>query len=74
MAHQNGNTRGGGRAPVVPAAEHGDIELARVDKFDGQSDSTATSSWETDPENPYNWPAWKKWLQLLMICFVAFTG
>lgn len=37
------------------------------------SDSEA-SDWESDPENPYNWPAAKKWHQVAMCASFGFLG
>ncbi|KAI0478082.1 major facilitator superfamily domain-containing protein [Xylaria cf. heliscus] len=34
----------------------------------------AEFDWNTDPENPYNWPKWKKNIMLAATAIIAFTG
>lgn len=38
------------------------------------SDSTEPWDWETDPDNPYNWPASRKAWQIATVSSMAFTA
>ncbi|CEI67367.1 hypothetical protein FVEN_g5749 [Fusarium venenatum] len=47
--------------------EH-DVEVARP------KEEQDTDNWDTSPENPYNWPAWKKALQVVMLSSSAILA
>ena len=74
MVRGEGDTSGG-VAQGIFAGEQSDIELVDVAKVGEAHDAgVAGQSWDTDPDNPYNWSAGRKRWQLLMISFVAFTA
>lgn len=74
MERGEGNISGD-LAHGILAGEQSDIELINVDKVgEGHHGRVAGQPWDADPDNPYNWSAGRKWLQLLMICFIAFTA
>lgn len=57
-------------APVGSSAER-DIEGGREKESVQDSEDV---EWDKDPHNPFNWPAWKKALQVIMISSVALLA
>lgn len=55
---------------AVERMENGGINV----KEEALASDSEASEWESDPENPYNWPAAKKWHQVAMCASFGFLG
>ena len=56
-----------------------DAELGRDsvpgNSGDGQvKEKDGVVNWDDDPQNPYNWPAWKKTVQVVMLSSIALLA
>jgi hypothetical protein len=56
-------------APGLPA----DTEVEAQTQAQTQA-TTSEWDWETDPQNPYNWPTSKKVWQVVWVSWFAFTA
>ena len=60
--------------------DHTDAELGQNNvpgTSDGQvlaKEKDDTVHWDDDPQNPYNWPAWKKTMQIVMLSSIALLA
>lgn len=68
-AHEHNGSKCGGGDPFRSASLKLEAGLADDDVLDDQGHW----KWETDPNNPYNWPTRWKAQQVLMVASAAFT-